>query len=111
MAAPPREIRMLRRYRRYARLGSFLAIIAAAAFGYEMLTALGGGFWRIVPTAELWFSIDTGSLNLVQAVVQRYLHPVLWDPVIAGILQWPLWSILGGPGIAMMIIYGQARDA
>lgn len=111
MAAVTNEPRGSRRHRRLATLGTVLVIVAAAAFGYEMLTALGGGGWRIIPAGELWFSIDTSSLNLAQAVVQRYLHPALWDPVIAGLLQWPLWSILGGPGAALMIIYGQARHS
>ena len=108
-ASPDPEPRQIRRHRRLAALGTVLVVIAAAAFGYEMLAAVGGGGWRIVPTGELWFAIDTGSLNLAQAVVQRYVHPGLWDPVIAGLLQWPLWSILGGPGAALMMIYGQAR--
>src|SRR5690242_8677897 len=39
---------------------------------------------------QLWFDLSPGSLNLVQAVVQRYIHPALWDPVITSVLF--LWA-------------------
>ncbi len=109
MAAVAVLPRSVRRHRRLARTGVVLAIVAAAALAFEMLTALSAGTWRIVPAGEMWFSTDPGSLNLVQALIQRYLHPALWDPVIAGLLQWPLWSILGAPGAALITIYGPAR--
>ena len=109
MAPIATEARRIRRHTWLAGLGTVLALIAAAALGYELLSALGTGTWRVVPAGELWFSIDSGSLNLVQAVIQRYLHPALWDPLIAGALQWPLWSILGGPAAALLVIYGRAR--
>jgi hypothetical protein len=40
----------------------------------------------------------------MQAVVQRFLHPLLWDPVIATILQWPAWSLLGAPAAVLIAI-------
>jgi len=90
-------------------LGAALAAAAVLALVYELSVALQAGEWRIVPAGEIWFTLHTASLNLVQAIVQRYLHPFLWDPVIAGFLQWPLWASFGGPGIALLTIFGSRR--
>ena len=90
-------------------LGAALTAAALLALLYELSAALQAGEWRIVPAGEIWFTLHTASLNLVQAIVQRYLHPFLWDPVIAGFLQWPLWASFGGPGIALLTIFGSRR--
>ena len=90
-------------------LGAALTAAAVLALLYELSAALQAGEWRIVPAGEIWFTLHTASLNLVQAIVQRYLHPFLWDPVIAGFLQWPLWASFGGPGIALLTIFGSRR--
>lgn len=98
-----------RSFRILAWLGAALTVVAVLALLYELTVALQAGAWRIVPAGEIWFTLHTASLNLVQAIVQRYLHPFLWDPVIAGFLQWPLWASFGGPGIALMTIFGSRR--
>ena len=51
------------------------------------------------PAGELWHSIDTPSLNLAEAVVDRYVAPVLfypdiWYDVIVPMLGWPAWKTL-----------------
>ena len=95
---------------RIAHLAGWLLILAAlAALGNELGVALEHGAYRPIAAGELWYRLDVSSLNLVQAITQRYLHPVLWDPVIAGILQWPAWSLLGAPGAALLIAFPWRR--
>lgn len=98
-------------FRRATRIGGVLVSIAALALIYEGASALQNAEWRIIPAGQLWFQLHTESLNLMQAVTQRYVHPFLWDPLIAGFLQWPLWSSLGGPGVALMLIFGRKGAA
>lgn len=43
----------------------------------------------LTPLGTSWFAVSPGSLNLAQAVVQRYLFPALWDPAIVAILTLP----------------------
>ena len=90
--------------RAIAVIGWTLVILALAAFGYEVLLAATSGGYRMIAAGELWYQIDVGSLNLTQAVIQRYVHPWLWDPMLVSVLQWPLWSLLGGPGAALVIL-------
>ena len=96
-------------FRIAAWLGGIFIAAAAIAFLYEAVLAFQTGGWRIVPAGEIWFKLHNGSLNLVQAIVQRFLHPFLWDPLISGFLQWPLWASLGGTGFALTIIFGSRR--
>ncbi|EKF19965.1 hypothetical protein [Nitratireductor pacificus] len=45
------------------------------------------------PLGESWYSVSPDTLNLSQAVVQRYTSPVLWDPVAIFILTLPGWLV------------------
>ena len=40
----------------------------------------------LTPLGTSWFAVSPGTLNLAQAMVQRYVFPALWDPVIVTIL-------------------------
>lgn len=83
-----------------------LLALALMTFVYELLVALNSGSYRVIASGELWFRLHPTSLNLAQAVTQRYVHPGLWDPVIVGMLQWPAWSILGAPGAVLVLLFG-----
>lgn len=83
----------------------FLAL-ALAAIAFELWSAIHGGGYRMIAAGELWFKVHGPSLNLSQAIVQRYVHPVIWDPVIITLLKWPAWSIFGGIGAFLTILFG-----
>jgi hypothetical protein len=93
-----RVLRIRRGHRLLLRIarpvGWALAAIALIAIAYELAAYAETGSYRAIPLGELWFNVHVASLNLMQAVVQRYLHPFLWDPVITTALQWPAWSLL-----------------
>ena len=91
-------------------VGWALVCLALAAFGYEMLLAATSGTWRMIAAGELWYALDPGSLNVAQAITQRYLHPVLWDPILQSALTWPAWSLLGAPGVALVVALSGRRS-
>ena len=69
-----------------------------------------------VPAGQLWFELDSSGLNTFQAVVQRYLHPALWDDVIVPLLQKPAkWALtieillLLLPGLLLILIGRRKR--
>ena len=92
-------------------LGWLLIALALAAFAYEALLALQAGAYRMLAAGELWFRIDVSSLNLVQAVTQRYLHPALWDPALQTVLMWPAWALLGIPGALLVLAFWPRRPS
>ena len=91
-------------------VGWALVCLALAALGYEVLLAAANGTWRMIAAGELWYALDRNSLNLAQAITQRYLHPALWDPLIQSLLTWPTWSLLGAPGVALVVALSGRRN-
>ncbi len=84
-------------------IGLSLITLALLAAGAELVGSLAAGAWQPIQLGGLWAALDLDSLNLIQAVVQRYLHPVLWDPGIISLLLWPAWIVLVVPGAVLAI--------
>ena len=92
----------------FVTLGLALAGMAGwlALAGHDMTQAAG----------QLWFALDSGSLNAFQAVVQRYLHPALWENAIVPLLLRPAWEaslflmVLSVTiGVALIVFAGARR--
>jgi hypothetical protein len=54
---------------------------------------------------QLWFDLSPGSLNLLQAVIQRYIHPALWDPVITSVLFLWAWAVFVVLGVVLLALF------
>lgn len=81
-------------------LGVWLLLAAMIAVAIDATKSLASpGEIVMTPLGEYWYKIDAASLNGLQAGIERYLLPFLWDPVIITILQTPAWALLGGLGI------------
>jgi len=70
-------------------LTTALLLILNEAYGY-----FRDGYWQSYPLGQLWYSISPGTLNLTQAVTERYLDWRLWDYGIGQLVIWPLWVTL-----------------
>ena len=73
--------------------GNVFAVLAAAALGVGAWLWLAGRDLTMA-AGQVWYDLDKASLNLVQAVVQRYVHPALWDSVFVPWLLLPAWEAL-----------------
>lgn len=69
-----------------------LATIAAGAYDLFGPPARDG---LLHTGGELWFTLSPDTLNLMQAVTQRYVSPALWDPAIVAVLKLPAVAVLG----------------
>jgi hypothetical protein len=63
--------------------------------------------WAPLALGQLWYDLNRSSLNLVQAVVQRYLHPYLWDPIIVTVLLWWAFAVLMVLGVLILALSGR----
>jgi hypothetical protein len=63
--------------------------------------------WAPIALGQLWFDLNRSSLNLVQAVVQRYIHPFLWDPIIVSILLCWAFAVLTVLGLLILAVSGK----
>ena len=86
-------------------LGWVLALSAGFVLGAELVSFATSGKYHIIAAGELWFDFHRASLNLSQAVIQRYLHPWLWEPAIVTVLRAPAWALFGVPGLALIGIW------
>jgi len=86
-------------------IGYLLLLAAVAALAYDAVAWLDTGAFAPQAAGELWFRLHHGSLNLSQAVVQRYVDPRLWDPVIVTALLAPAFAVLGLPGLLLAILF------
>jgi hypothetical protein len=86
-------------------IGWLFVLAAVAAAARDMVAWYDTGTFDPMPLGQLWFNLDNGSLNLVQAVTQRYLLPELWDPVIVNILLLPAWFVFAVPAIVLLVLF------
>jgi hypothetical protein len=60
--------------------------------------------WAPLALGQLWYDLNRSSLNLVQAVVQRYIHPFLWDPIIVSVLLCWAFAVLMLLGVLILAL-------
>jgi len=84
-------------------LGWLLLTLASLAAGAEAVGSLRAGEWQSLALGQVWYDLDRGSINLMQAVVQRHLHPAIWDPGVIAVLQWPTWLVAAVPGFILLL--------
>ena|SRR5215471_1112614 len=80
----------------------------------DVLVWIDTKHWAPIALGQLWYDFNRSSLNLVQAVVQRYVHPFLWDPIIVSILLCWAFAVLMVPGLLILALSrrrGRAREA
>ncbi|WP_119419955.1 hypothetical protein [Desertibaculum subflavum] len=87
-------------------VGLLLVAAAVIVAGIEMARSFGAGKWAVIPLGKLWYDLSPGSLNLTQALIQRYLAPQIWEPGVVTVLTWPAWGVLGGLGLVLLILAG-----
>ncbi len=90
-------------------IGWLITAVALMAAGAEVVAALEDGGYRGLAIGELWYLLDRESLNVSQAVVQRYVLPALWDGVVFLLLQ-PAWLVFGIAGPVIVLIFGSNRE-
>ena len=82
-----------------ALLAIALVLVIIEAYGY-----FRDGYWQSYLLGQFWYSWRPGTLNLTQAVTERYLHWWLWDYGIGQLVIWPLWVSAGGLGLLFYVI-------
>ncbi|PPR09173.1 MAG: hypothetical protein CFH41_02690 [Alphaproteobacteria bacterium MarineAlpha11_Bin1] len=90
-------------------IGWIFIVLALILAGYQFLFAPTDEGSSIVVLGELWFRLDqilgTGSLNVTQAFIQRYVSVWLWESAIQNILSSPAGLVLGIPGMGLLWLF------
>ena len=92
------------------RLLAVISLLVALAAGIQdVILSSSADKIVVTPLGKAWFDLHAGSLNLVQAVVERYASPKLWDPWIITLLQWPTWAVLAGVAFILVLLSKMVR--
>jgi hypothetical protein len=91
-------------------IGWIVLLAGAAVLVRDGLVWIDTKHWTPIALGQLWYELNRSSLNLVQAVVQRYIHPFLWDPIIVSILLSWAFVVLMFLGALLLVLF-RRRDA
>ena len=90
-------------------LGLALLILAIAFLVRDLYHRLDSGLFEPVPLGQYWYGWSPGTLNLTQAVVQRYVWPPLWDSFLQPLLELPAFLPLGIAGLLLLLLTRRRR--
>lgn len=92
-------------------LGRLIMLLGLAAFGFA------AALWIALPAAigqplgQVWYQHDpfagllgTASLPLLGAIIERKLHPALWNPGLTGWLGMPALVALLVAGLVLVLL-------
>ena len=85
-------------------IGWVLFLAALSVLVRDVLVSIEAKRWAPIALGQLWFDLNRSSLNLTQAIVQRYIHPFLWDPVIVTLLLCWAFAVLMLLGLVILTI-------
>lgn len=91
-------------------LGLGLVGIGAILGLFDATRSLASTSLDLTPLGATWYQVHSSSLNLMQALVQRYLLPEIWDPGIQTVLQWPSSIVIGVLGFVLMFFARKKRN-
>lgn len=69
--------------------------IAAITAILDITRSIADSAIVLTPLGLDWFNYSRDTLGLLQAGIQRNVHPAIWDPGIQTILQAPTWLVFG----------------
>jgi len=85
--------------------GAFLTILGIVLLGIDLMPAvLSGQEFHATALGEWWAWVHRDSLLLLQPAIERHISPVLWDPGIQTLLEWPAFAEALALGLLLMLL-------
>ena len=85
-------------------IGWLAMLLAVCVLGLGAWYWVATGEFHLFATGELWYRLDPGSLNLLQAVTQRYVSPDLWELFSDYVLLEPAALVLAVIGLVLLLL-------
>lgn len=68
-------------------------IVAVISAVVDMIKSVAASEIVLTPLGADWYALSADTLNVTQEVIQRHVHPYVWDPVVQWILLQPTWAV------------------
>ena len=91
-------------------IGWIVFLAGAAVLVRDVIVWIDTKIWTPIALGQLWYELSRSSLNITQAVTQRYIHPFLWDPIIVSILLCWAFAVLMTLGLLILVIFGRRHE-
>ena len=85
-------------------LGLALVFAAGASLIYDLGGFKARGDGELSQLGALWFQLHPGSLNLLQAGIERNIDPDIWQDRIVPFLEFPAVFALMLPGLIVLLL-------
>lgn len=92
-----------------AGIGWILLGLGVALLCHDLVKWLLTGAFALTDTGSFWFAVHETSLKLAEPAIARYLHPVLWHPVVTTILLAPAFLVFAVPGGLLVFLSRNRR--
>ncbi len=86
-------------------IGWIFVLAGAAALARDVMVWVDTKAWAPIALGQLWYQLDRSSLNLVQAIIQRYVLAFLWDPIIVSVLLCWAFAVLMALGALLLFLF------
>ena len=86
-------------------IGWIILLFGSAVLVRDVLVWIDTKHWAPIALGQLWYQLNRSSLNLIQAVIQRYIHPFLWDPIIVSVLLSWAFAVLMILGALLLVLF------
>ena len=91
-------------------IGWLLIAAALVLLGRDLVEWRATGHWAAASAGKVWYDLSPGSLNLLQAVIERHIWRPLWPPILWVLLR-PAWLVLAAPGLILVLWPGSQSAA
>jgi hypothetical protein len=88
-------------------LGLCLLATAFVTLLDDVTHSVAGARLYVTPLGERLMALAPVKLTLVQAFVERQVHPFIWDPVLVDLMRLPVWLAVGAIGCLVIWLGGK----
>jgi hypothetical protein len=89
-------------------IGWLFLAAALAVLVWDVVLWMDGGGAPATALGQHWYDLDRASLGGLQVVIERYIWPLLWQPVAWTLIR-PTWLVFGILGLALAVIFRRRR--
>ena len=83
-------------------LGLLVLASGFAALVVDGTRSIAASGLKVISFGELCATLFPVRFPLLQPMIERQIHPLLWDPVLLTFLRLPNWLVLGVLGLFLL---------